>query len=85
MSQAVLAGSIWLLTSVAASPQSNSNATYTAIIEAICRQYAAAPSALPASQLFVQCMVERRCHVITGSSGYQCEQPGPYTWHGGGY
>ena len=73
------------MTSAAASPQSNSSATYTAMIEGICQQYAEAPSELPASQLFEQCMAERRCHVIAGSSSYQCEQPGPYTWHGGGY
>jgi hypothetical protein len=55
------------------------------MIEGICQQYAEAPSELPASQLFGQCVAERRCHVIAGASSYQCEQPGPYTWHGGGY
>ena len=85
--RAVLAGSLWLLTNVAANPQTTFGAAYnyTAMIEEICQQYAKAPSQLPSSQMFGLCMSERRCHLISGSSHYQCEAPGPYTWHGGGY
>lgn len=83
--RAVLAGSLWLLANAAATAQTTSSLAYTAMIEGICQQYAAAPSQLPARQMFDLCMAERRCHVTSGSSQYQCEQPGPYTWHGGGY
>jgi hypothetical protein len=54
-------------------------------IEAICRQYAAAQTGMPADLMFAQCMSERHCRVSSGSPGYQCELPGPMTWHGGGY
>lgn len=83
--RAVLAGPIWLLASAAASPQTGSAVNYTAMIEGICQQYAEAPSQLPPSQLFEECMSERQCHLTSGSPRYQCEKPGPYTWHGGGY
>jgi len=52
---------------------------YTAMIETICRQYAAAvaQSGLPANLMFSQCMTERHCQVSPGSLHYQCEMPGP--------
>jgi hypothetical protein len=58
---------------------------YAAVIEQICRQYASAQTGMPTELMFNQCMSERRCRPSSGSSGYQCELPGPMTWHGGGY
>jgi hypothetical protein len=54
-------------------------------MQQICRQYAAAQTGMPADLMFKQCMSERHCRVASGSSAYQCEMPGPMTWHGGGY
>jgi hypothetical protein len=56
-----------------------------AMIGAICRQYAEAAAGMPADLMFRQCMSERHCWVSPGSRNYQCEAPGPLTWHGGGY
>jgi hypothetical protein len=56
-----------------------------AIIEEICRQYAAAVTGMPRDLMFNQCMSERHCWVSSGSTGYQCEAPQPMSWHGGGY
>ena len=58
---------------------------YAASVEEICRQYAAAQTGMPVDLMFNQCMSERHCRVSPGSAGYQCEMPGPMTWHGGGY
>jgi len=58
---------------------------YTVLMEEICRQYANAQIGMPADLMFDQCMSERHCRVSSGSSAYQCELPGPMTWHGGGY
>ena len=56
-----------------------------AVIGAICRRYAEAVSGMPADLMFRQCMSERHCWVSPGWRNYQCEAPGPLTWHGGGY
>jgi hypothetical protein len=59
-----------------------------AIVEAICRQYAAAQHALPYDTMYAQCMYARG-YVIPGfspspdSPGYQGELPGPATIGGG--
>lgn len=58
---------------------------YTTAVEQICRQYAAAVRGMPPDLMFRQCMSERHCQMSQGSIGYQCELPGPMTWHGGGY
>jgi hypothetical protein len=58
---------------------------YTGMVEQICRQYATAQTGMPADLMFNQCMSERRCRASSYAPGYQCEPPGPMTWHGGGY
>jgi hypothetical protein len=58
---------------------------YTDSVEQICRQYAAAVRGMPTDLMFKQCMSERHCWTASGPAGYQCELPGPMTWHGGGY
>jgi hypothetical protein len=57
---------------------------YTASIQQICRNYAAAVTGMAPDLMFKQCMSERHCWMAE-SAGYQCELPGPMTWHGGGY
>jgi hypothetical protein len=57
---------------------------YTALIQQICRHYAAAVTGMAPDLMFKQCMSERHCR-MAGPAGYQCELPGPMTWHGGGY
>src|SRR5262249_48117335 len=82
---AVFAAIILLWTSAAGRAQSPSETgNYTALIQQICRQYAAAQTGMPVDLMFSQCMSERHCRV-SGAAGYQCEVPGPMTWHGGGY
>jgi len=77
---------IFLCTGVAALAQRPSQPyDYAALVQQICRQYAAAQTGMPADLMFNQCMFERHCRVSPGSSGYQCELPAPMTWHGGGY
>jgi hypothetical protein len=78
---------IFLCTSAAALAQrpSQPDDYYTALMQQICRQYADAQRGMPPDLMFSQCMSERHCRVSSGSSGYQCEVPGPMTWHGGGY
>jgi hypothetical protein len=58
---------------------------YTALVQQICEQYAAAVTGMPSDLMFKQCMSERHCSMSPGSAGYQCQLPGPMTWHGGGY
>jgi hypothetical protein len=58
---------------------------YTAMVQRICRQCAAALTGMPPDMMFDRCMSERHCRVSSGATGYQCELPGPLTWHGGGY
>jgi hypothetical protein len=77
---------IFLCTSAAAFAQRPSQPDdYAALIQQICRQYADTQIGMPADLMFNQCMSERHCRVASGSSAYQCEMPGPMTWHGGGY
>jgi hypothetical protein len=80
------AGALIWLAAGAANGQTGPGVTYdrAALIQAICRQYAVAQSGMPADLMFNQCMSERHCWVSPGSSGYQCELPGPMTWRGGG-
>ena len=80
------AATIFLCTSAAALAQNPSRPyDYSGIVQQICRQYAGAQIGMPADLMFKQCMSERHCHLSSGSSEYQCETPGPMTWHGGGY
>ena len=74
-----------LVTGGVASGQTESENAYTAMIETLCRQYAAALVGVPAAPAFDQCMVERHCRLSSGSPGYRCELPQPMSWHGGGY
>jgi hypothetical protein len=76
------AASIWLITGAGASGQTSA---YTASVEALCQQYAAAQAGMPVDAMFRQCMIERHCESSTDPSGYRCEPPGPMTWHGGGF
>jgi len=75
---------IWLVTCSTASAQTGAGDAdnYTAVIEGVCREYAAAQTAMPTELMFKQCMSERHCRT---SPSYRCEPPGPMTWHGGGY
>jgi hypothetical protein len=83
---AVFTAIIFLGTGAAALAQRPSQADdYSALMQQICRQYAAAQRGMPADLMFDQCMSERHCRASRGPSGYQCELPGPLTWHGGGY
>ena len=77
--------SIWLGAGVAAFGQAGAEVSYTAMIVELCRQYAAAVTGMPADLMFDQCVLQRHCRASSGSSGYQCEMPGPMTWLGGGY
>ena len=78
---------VCLVAGTARSGQTGAGVVYdrAAMTEAICRQYAAAQTGMPKGLMFNQCMSERHCWVSPGSTGYQCEAPGPMTWHGGGY
>jgi hypothetical protein len=78
---------IWMAANAGAGGQTHQGVAYerAAAIEAICRQYAAAQTGMPADLMFDQCMSERHCRVSPGSPDYRCELPGPMTWHGGGY
>jgi len=83
---AVLIVTVFLCTGAAALAQRPSQPyDYAASVQQICRQYAAEQTGMPADLMFNQCMFERHCRVSPGSAGYQCELPGPLTWHGGGY
>jgi hypothetical protein len=70
-----------------ASGQTGAADTYTATVQELCRQYAAAavPAGMSSEFMFTQCMLQRHCGVPLDSSGYQCEPPGPTSWHGGGF
>jgi hypothetical protein len=82
---AFYAASLLLVTSAGASAQESSELAYSRQIEALCRQYAAAISEVPAVAAFAQCMSERHCRPISDSVRYRCDIPGPLSWHGGGY
>ncbi len=77
---------IFLFTSVAALAQRPSQSyDHAGLIQEICRQYADQQVGMSPNLMFNQCMSERHCRVSSSSSAYQCETPGPMTWHGGGY
>jgi len=68
----------------AASAQTNPGANYdrAAVVQVICRQYAAAQRALPYDTMYAQCMYARGYRVpgfslSPNSPGYQGELPGP--------
>src|SRR5215472_14996357 len=62
----VAAALVWLAASAAASAQTGAGDAYgrAAAIEAICRQYAAAQTGMPADLMFRQCMSERHCRPV---------------------
>jgi hypothetical protein len=83
--EAIFAAGILLCAGAAALAQGPHQAyDYTALIQQICRHYAAAVTGMAPDLMFKQCMSERHCR-MAGSAGYRCELPGPMTWHGGGY
>ena len=54
-----------------------------AVVEAICRQYAAALTDMPADLMFKECISERHCRPVPSPPGYWCEPPQPMqvkTW-----
>ena len=69
----------WLVTCSAANGQTGPGGadSYTLMIGAICRQYAAAVTGMPPDLMFAQCMAERHCQIFPGSGRYHCEPPGP--------
>jgi hypothetical protein len=84
---AAAAASIWLAFCAIASGQTGPGGAdrYTAMIEGICRDYAAAITGMSVDLMFDQCMAERHCRISIGSATYWCEPPQPMSWHGGGY
>ncbi len=76
---------IWWAATAAGNAQTGSEASYTDMMLALCRQYAAAQAGMPRDVMFQQCMAQRHCWVSAGAAAYQCEAPGPMSWHGGGY
>jgi hypothetical protein len=61
---------------------------YAAVVQQICRQYAAAQHGLPYNTMFAQCMYARGYRVpgfspSPNSPGYQGELPGPAAHNGG--
>jgi hypothetical protein len=61
---------------------------YAAVVQQVCRQYAAAQRALPYDTMYAQCMFARGLRVpgflpSPGSPGYQGEWPGPPAHNGG--
>jgi hypothetical protein len=81
---AVAAAAVWLIAGAVATAQTSGDASYTAMIEGLCRGYAATQTGIPADLAFRQCMSERYCQGSPGTE-YLCQPPGPMTWHGGGY
>ena len=70
---------VWLVTCRAASGQADPGGadSYTLMIEAICRRYAAAVTGMPPDRMFAQCMAERDCRISPDLARYHCEPPGP--------
>ena len=84
-----LAVALWLSRGVA-SAQTNPGSNYdrAAVIQAICRQYAAAQRVLPYDTMYAQCMYARGYRVpgfsrSPNSPGYLGELPGPAAHNGG--
>src|SRR5499427_3758957 len=81
---------LWLLAVAAASGQTNLGAPYdrAAVVQSICRQYAATQHALPYNTMYAQCMHARGYRVsgfspTPSSPGYQGELPGSAAQNGG--
>ena len=81
---------LWLFAATAASGQTNPGATYdpAAVVQAICRQYAAAQTGMPVDTVYAQCMYARGYRLpgfspSPDSPGYQGELPGPAAHNGG--
>ena len=80
---------LWLFANEACA-QTSAGSEYNpvAVIEAICRQYAAAQRALPYDTMYAQCMYARGYRVpgfspSPNSPGYQGEMLGPPAHNGG--
>ena len=86
---ALLAAVISVSIDVAALAQEPSRSyNYSAIVQQICQQYAAAQHALPYDTMYAQCMYARGYRVpgfspSPDSPGYQGELPGPAAHNGG--
>jgi len=68
--------------------QPNRPSDYSAVVQQICGQYAAAQHALPYDTMYAQCMYARGYRVpgfspSPDSPGYQGEFPGPAAHDGG--
>ena len=80
---------LWLLAATAARGQTNPGANdRAAVVQAVCRQYAAAQTGMPVDTMYAQCMYARGYRVpgfspSPNSPGYQGELPGPATHNGG--
>jgi hypothetical protein len=80
---------LWLFAATAASGQTNPSAyDPVAVVQAICRQYAAAQTGMPYDTMYAQCMYARGYRVpgfspTPNSPGYQGELPGPAAHNGG--
>jgi hypothetical protein len=66
----------------------NRPSDYVAVVQEICRRYAAAQHALPYETMYGQCMFARGLRVpgfspSPNSPGYQGELPGPAAHNGG--
>ena len=72
----LLALLVWMIGDAPASAQI-SGADYDRAIEGVCRGYAAAVTTLPSETAFTQCMRNRECRVLPGSSTYHCPPPQP--------
>jgi hypothetical protein len=76
------------ISAAALSQQPNRPYDYSAIVQQICRQYAAVQHALPYDTMYAQCMCARGYRapgfsLSPNSPGYQGELPGPATHYGG--
>ena len=67
-----IAGLVWFVGYSTAGGQPSPGDAYSQMIEAVCRGYAAAVTGLPPDLSFAQCMAQRDCFALAGSSVYQC-------------
>jgi hypothetical protein len=87
--RAAAAVAMWLCTANGALAQTQSRRPdYVAVVEEICRRYAAAQHALPYETMYAQCMFARGLRVpgfspSPNSPGYQGELSGPAAHNGG--
>jgi hypothetical protein len=85
---AVLAAIISMFIGASALAQQSNRDVYLAVVQQICRQYAAAQHGLPYDIMYAQCMYARGYRVpgfspSPASPGYQGELPGPAAHNGG--